>query len=34
VRLIPPLVVSREEVDEGVAIWQKALTEAEAELGM
>ena len=33
-RLIPPLVISRDEVDEGLAIFERALTMAEAEAGM
>jgi len=31
-RLIPPLIISRAEVEEGLAIFEYALTLAEAEL--
>jgi 4-aminobutyrate aminotransferase len=32
IRVIPPLVVTRAEVDEGLAIMEQAITLAEKEL--
>lgn len=34
IRMIPPLIVTKEQIDEGLSMLDEALTEYEAEIGV
>jgi 4-aminobutyrate aminotransferase len=34
IRMIPPLIVNKEQIDEGLRVLEEALTEYETEIGV